>query len=181
MHLKISSAKWRPFCPGENELKCRRHVTWFACICVTCADLRLMSIAFGRFSVHVLWCIQSHPYLHDDVIRWTHFPGYWPIVRELPVTGEFPHNGQWRGALMLSLICACINSWANNGYVGVLRRHRAHYCFTTLPRTPQMCFCAFTSSHIVCSVWRMCSKHWDENKMKIIKTNFWGLDLGLFE
>ena len=22
MHLKISSAKWRPFCPGEDELKC---------------------------------------------------------------------------------------------------------------------------------------------------------------
>ena len=44
-----------------------------------------------------------------------------------PVTGEFPHKGQWRGALMFSLICAWINGWVNNGEAGNLRRHRAHY------------------------------------------------------
>ena len=44
-----------------------------------------------------------------------------------PVTGEFPHNGQWRGALMLSLICAWMNDWVNNREAGDLRRHRAHY------------------------------------------------------
>ena len=31
-----------------------------------------------------------------------------------PVTGEFPHNGQWRGALIFSLICAWLNYWVNN-------------------------------------------------------------------
>ena len=44
---------------------------------------------------------------HDDVIRWKHFPCYWPFVRGIhrsPVNS--PHKGQWRGALMLSLICA---------------------------------------------------------------------------
>ena len=44
--------------------------------------------------------------------------------------GEFtghPHKRQWRGALMFSLICAWINSWANNRESGDLRFHRAHY------------------------------------------------------
>ena len=41
-----------------------------------------------------------------------------------------PHKGQWRGALMFSLICACMNSWVNNGEAGDLRRHRAHYGVT---------------------------------------------------
>ena len=45
-----------------------------------------------------------------------------------PVPGEFPtHKGQWRGALMFSLICARINGWVNNGEAGDLRRHGVHY------------------------------------------------------
>ena len=45
---------------------------------------------------------------HDDVIKWNHFPRYWPVVRGIhrsPVNS--PHKGQWRRALMFSLICAC--------------------------------------------------------------------------
>ena len=38
-----------------------------------------------------------------------------------------PHKGQWRGTLMLSLICALTNGWVNNGEAGDLRRHCAHY------------------------------------------------------
>ena len=38
-----------------------------------------------------------------------------------------PHKGQWREALMFSLICAWINYWVNNREAGDLRRHRAHY------------------------------------------------------
>ena len=66
--------------------------------------------------------------IHDDVIKWKHFPRYWPFVRGIhrwPVNS--PHKGQWRGALMFSLICAWINGWVNNGEAGDLRRHRAHY------------------------------------------------------
>ena len=37
------------------------------------------------------------------------------------------HKGQWRGALMFSLICVWINGWVNNRKAGDLRRHRAHY------------------------------------------------------
>ena len=38
-----------------------------------------------------------------------------------------PHKGQWRGALMSTLICAWTNGWVNNGEDGDLRRHLAHY------------------------------------------------------
>ena len=44
-----------------------------------------------------------------------------------PVTGEFPHKRQWRGASMFSLICAWINGLVNNREAGDLRRHPAHY------------------------------------------------------
>ena len=44
-----------------------------------------------------------------------------------PITGEFPHKGQWRGALKFSMACARINGWVNNREAGDLRRHRAHY------------------------------------------------------
>ena len=42
-------------------------------------------------------------------------------------TANSPHRGQWRGALVLSLICAWINGWVNNREAGDRRRHRAHY------------------------------------------------------
>ena len=49
------------------------------------------------------------------------------------VTGEFPsHKGQWRRALMFSLICAWMNGWVNNREAGDLRRHRAHYDVTVM-------------------------------------------------
>ena len=66
--------------------------------------------------------------IHDDVIKWKHFPRYWPFVRGIPRSSvNSPHKGQWRGALMFSLICARLNGWVNNREAGDLRRHRAHY------------------------------------------------------
>ena len=65
---------------------------------------------------------------HDDVIKWKHFPRYWPFVRGIhrsPMNS--PHKGQWHGALMFTLICTRINGWVNNCEAGDLRRNRAHY------------------------------------------------------
>ena len=45
---------------------------------------------------------------------------------------NYQHKGQWRGALMLSLIFALTNSWANKGDAGDLRRHRTHYDVTVM-------------------------------------------------
>ena len=49
---------------------------------------------------------------HDDVIKWKHFPRYWPFVRGIHRSSvNSPHKGQWRDALLLSLICVWINGW----------------------------------------------------------------------
>ena len=77
--------------------------------------------------------VESNMITHDDVIKWKHFPRHWPFVRGIhrsPVNS--PHKGQWRGALMFSLICAWINSWVNNREAGDLRRYRAHYDVTVM-------------------------------------------------
>ena len=66
--------------------------------------------------------------IHDDVIKWKHFPRYWPFVRGIhrsPVNS--PHKGQWRGALMFTLVWARINGWVNNREADDLRRYRTHY------------------------------------------------------
>ena len=76
----------------------------------------------------MLKAVGSYRRFHDDDIKWKHFPRYWPFVRGIhwsPVNS--PHKGQWRGALMFSLICVLINDWVNNRQAGDLRRHRAHY------------------------------------------------------
>ena len=44
-----------------------------------------------------------------------------------------PHKGQWRGALVFSLICVWINGWVNNREAGDLRRYRAHYDVIVMP------------------------------------------------
>ena len=81
-----------------------------------------------RFSSSEHWARLQTRSAHDDVIKWKHFPRYWPFVRWIhrsPVNS--PHKGQWRRALMFSLICAWINCWVNNRGAGDLRCHRAHY------------------------------------------------------
>ena len=59
--------------------------------------------------------------VHDDVNKWR----YWPFVRGIhrsPV--NYPYKGQWRGALMFSLIWVWINDLVNKGEAGDLRRYR---------------------------------------------------------
>ena len=42
------------------------------------------------------------------------------------------HKGQWRGALMFSLICDWINGWVNHCEAGDLRRHRTYFDVTVM-------------------------------------------------
>ena len=70
---------------------------------------------------------------HDDVVKWKHFPRYWPFMRGIhrsPV--NFPPKGQWRGALMFSLIFTGINGLVNNREAGDLRRYRTRYDVTVI-------------------------------------------------
>ena len=65
---------------------------------------------------------------------------YWPFVKGLRRSPlDSPHKGQWRGALMFSLICACTSGWGNNQDAGYLRRHRAHYDVTVMNILNNMC------------------------------------------
>ena len=67
--------------------------------------------------------------VHNQTCSWWRhqmetFRRYWPFVLGIhrsPVNS--PHKGQWRGALMFSLICVCINGWVNKRKAGDLRRH----------------------------------------------------------
>ena len=103
--------------------------------------------------------------LHDDVIKWKHFPRYWPFARGIhrsPVNS--PHKGQWRGALMFSLICVWINGWLNNREAGDLRRHCAHYGVTVMLGLRNI------FAHILqgCSHWT--SVHWGRNGLDMINS-----------
>ena len=78
------------------------------------------------------WGVQKHLW-HDDVLKWKHFPCYSPFVwgiHRSPVNSS--HKGQWRGALMFSLICTWINGWVSSCEAGDLRRYCAHYDATVM-------------------------------------------------
>ena len=85
-------------------------------------------------------------------MKWKHFPRYWPFVRRIhrsPVNS--PHKGQWRGALIFSLICVWINDWVNNGEAGDLRRYRIHYDVTVMSTDPVCKFYSTSLRKILCS------------------------------
>ena len=99
-------------------------IWWSNKSCLT--DIHRTFIGSREVVKHLL--LFHHYSHHDDVIKWKHFPRYWSFVRGIhrsPVNS--PHKGQWRGALMFSMICARINGWLNNGKAVDLRRHRVHY------------------------------------------------------
>ena len=89
---------------------------------------------FRKGGFQLLFCYSfGKLFYHGDVIKWKHFSRYWPFVRGIhrsPV--NFSHKGQWRGALVFSLICVWINGWVNNLEAGDLRRYRAHYDVTVM-------------------------------------------------
>ena len=79
--------------------------------------------------LHSSWDIlQVRLWTHDDVIKWKHFPHYWPFVQGIHQSlVNSPHKGQWCRALMFSLFCTWINSCVNNREASDLKHHPAHY------------------------------------------------------
>ena len=77
---------------------------------------------------------------HYDVIKWKRFQRYWPFVRGIhrsPVNSL--HKSQWLGTLMVSLVCAWTNNWANNGNTGDFRRRRAYYDGNAVASSVSLC------------------------------------------
>ena len=72
--------------------------------------------------------IRTHTSSNGNIFRVTD-----PLSGKSPVNS--PHKGQWRGALLFSLICAWINGWVNNNEAGDLRRDRAHYDVIVMSRS----------------------------------------------
>ena len=98
---------------------------------------------------------------HDDVIKCKHIPRYWSFVRVIhrsPVNSS--HKGQWRGALMFSLICARINGWINNRKAGDLRRHHAHYDVTVMWVLQYQLINPLTTGNAYVRVWNRCCDYW---------------------
>ena len=107
-----------------------RSIIWSSSLSIVVVDCHLVGVGVTLPSMKhekfILMDVISK--FHDDVIKWKHFPRNWPFVRGIhrsPVNST--HKGQWRGALMFSLICTRINVWVNNGDAADLRRHRDHY------------------------------------------------------
>ena len=104
---------WRAAHPRQNLVNIKIFPTWYfqTKTRVPCSAAALC--LFVTRSVHLDISV-SILCSHDDVIKWKHFPRYWPFVWRIhrsPVNS--PHNGQWRGALMISLIWAWLSkqSW----------------------------------------------------------------------
>ena len=129
---------WGPFGAGRTQVgpmlapwtllsgwdcQCTCPLCCLQCILEHFCTILILNVLQDRLAWKWTKC-----WVNDDVIKWRHFPGYWPFVQGIhrsPVNS--PHKGQWRGALMFYLVCAWINGWVNNGEAGDLRRHRAHY------------------------------------------------------
>ena len=73
------------------------------------------------------WVIRSHWWRH----QMEPFSALLVLCEENPPV-DSPNKGQWRGALMFSLICAWTKRSANNRDAGDLRRHRHHYDVTVM-------------------------------------------------
>ena len=70
---------------------------------------------------------------HDDVIKWKHFPRYWPFVRRnSPATGEFPAQRPVTRSFDVFFDLRLKIGWVNNGEAGELRRHIVHYDVTVM-------------------------------------------------
>ena len=68
--------------------------------------------------------VDSHRACHEDVIKWKHFPRYWPFVRGIH---RWLAQSVVTRSIGVFLICAWIYVWVNNAEAGDLRRHRTHY------------------------------------------------------
>ena len=104
------------FIVNEHTTKCSHYIPFYS------NYVNLKDVHVGTT------CRYQTTWNHDDVIKWKQSPRYWSFVRGIHRSlVNSPHKGQWRGALMPSLIWAWINAWVNNRGAGDLRRHCAHY------------------------------------------------------
>ena len=124
-----------PLLSGKIQYKGSNLSVWLfeqSCNPSTCISPQMKTDEHRSVSLRCVTCVlvmdRYFGDMDDDVIKWKHYLRHWPFVRGIhrwPV--DSPHKGQWRGALMFSLIYARTNDSANNLDIGDLRRYRTHY------------------------------------------------------
>ena len=85
-----------------------------------------------------------------------------------------PHKGQWRGALMFSLICVSINGWVNNRDAGDLRCYRAHYEVTVMDlrhHDPRSCDITVMLHNFFCDWFEIMCWMIDHTSVKMVVTS----------
>ena len=113
-----------------------RYLLWYQTI--ENHNAREKSSMCGQIRVwwHILTCSVTEPSCSHPT-WWRHqmetFPCYWPFVWGIHRSSvNSPHKGQWRGALVFSLICVRLKGWINNREAGDLRRYHVHYDVTVM-------------------------------------------------
>ena len=119
---------------------------WFLCKSIVPKSQSMVHRPTAKKKIHVFssspWTLYELDFFketknHGDVIKWKHFPCYWPFVRRIhqsPVNST--HKGQWCGALMFCSTCALNKQlwgwwfetpsrslWHCNVYIIVLSRY----------------------------------------------------------
>ena len=94
-----------------------------------CFDFQVLSTlpigsCDGMVSIESEWWL-----LHDDVIKWKHFPRHWPLCGEFTGHRWIPRTKASDAELWCFLWSApeWTVGWVSNREAGDLRRHRAHY------------------------------------------------------
>ena len=91
-------------------------------------------------------------------------------IHQSPVNSK----GQWRGALMFSLICAWIHGWVNNREAGDLRCHHAHYDVTVMFSASAMELLLSCTKPSIPTWHEQIDCKWTQMRMQILGTNNMG-------
>ena len=102
------------------------HMIWYHRKCMDYTCITLSQICRWMYFISFLWCLLK---------QCTHLDGAWLSEKRMTRCIEnllliIRHRGQWRGALMFSLIW--MNGWVNNREANDLKCHCAHYDVTVM-------------------------------------------------
>ena len=130
MHLKISSAKWRPFYPGGDELKRFHSGNTFVEI-VVCVWLTACIVYFKLHRETKIKNISNYTLIKNDCVRMTCWHFSWISSEIDSVTLDII---LWNGNSKLQLHGGTVNfcitpfslQWRHNGCDGVSNHRRLH-------------------------------------------------------
>ena len=114
----------------SSNVTCCLEIAWRSGVCCFCLKWSFV-LTLDKSSLNV-WMSKTD--LRDDVIKWEHFPRYWPFVLGiLRSPGNSPKRPVTRSFdVFVDLRLDKRQSKKSRGEAGDLRRHRAHYDVTAM-------------------------------------------------